>query len=172
MIIQTSSPKQIITLNKEKKEGTVLIWFYAVWCDHCHNMEQDWDKLSNNHPKGIKLAKIESSSMNNYKMSPNETQMRGYPTLRLYDKDEMVKEYDGDRSFGSMYEFIEKYLKSKLATKRNNLTVVRSRRGNTINSKLLNAISKYKKKSKVPKRTMKKVKPLKKKKKKKKTKTN
>ena len=110
-------------------------------------MKKDWDKLSLNHPKGIKLAKVESSSMDNYKMSPNETQMRGYPTLRLYDKGEMVKEYDGDRSFASMYQFIEDYLKQKQNTKRNNLIVVKARRGNTINSKLLNAIKKYKKKS-------------------------
>ena len=37
-----------ISLNnflKNRKTGTWMVWYYAEWCGHCKNMEEDWDKL-------------------------------------------------------------------------------------------------------------------------------
>ena len=145
MIIQTSSPQQVIALDKEKKKGIVLIWFYAVWCGHCRDMEGEWEKLSDNHPDEIKLAKVESSNMSDYKKSPGEEELRGFPTIRLYKHGELIKEYDGERSFESIHKFVEDYLKEHKNTKKSNLMLVRARKNNIINGKLINAIIKKKK---------------------------
>ncbi len=145
MIIQTSSPQQVMALDKEKKKGIVLIWFYAVWCGHCRDMEGEWDKLNDNHPDEIKLAKVESSNMSDYKKSPGEEELRGFPTIRLYKHGELVKEYDGERSFESIHKFIEDYLKEHKNTKKSNLMLVRARKNNIINGKLINSIIKKKK---------------------------
>jgi len=145
MIIQTSSPQQVMALNKEKKKGIVLIWFYAVWCGHCRDMEGEWEKLGDNHPDEIKLAKVESSNMSDYKKSPGEEELRGFPTIRLYKQGELIKEYDGERSFDSIHNFVEEYLKEHKNTKKSNLMLVRARKNNIINGKLINAIIKKKK---------------------------
>lgn len=168
MIIQTSTPQQIISLDQEKKKGIVLIWFYATWCGHCIDMEGEWEKLSNNSPKGLKLAKIESSNMDNYKKSPGEEELRGFPTLRLYSKGELIKEYDGERSYQGIYDFANDYLKKHNNVTKNNLLMVKARRGNNINKKLVNKIISNKKKTKNKKTKTKKTKTKKTKKTKKK----
>tara|TARA_B110001469_G_scaffold125130_4_gene140001 strand:+ start:2213 stop:2788 length:576 start_codon:yes stop_codon:yes gene_type:complete len=168
MIIQTSTPQQIISLDQEKKKGNVLIWFYATWCGHCIDMEGEWEKLSNNSPKGLKLAKIESSNMDNYKKSPGEEELRGFPTLRLYSKGELIKEYDGERSYQGIYDFANDYLKKHNNVTKNNLLMVKARRGNNINKKLVNKIISNKKKTKNKKTKNKKTKTKKTKKTKKK----
>jgi len=169
MIIQTSTPQQIISLDQEKKKGIVLIWFYATWCGHCVDMESEWEKLSNNSPKGLKLAKIESSNMDNYKKSPGEEELRGFPTLRLYSKGgTLIKEYDGERSYQGIYDFANDYLKKHNNFTKNNLLMVKASRGNNINKKLINKIISNKKKTnKMKKKTVKNKKTNKKTKKKK-----
>jgi thiol-disulfide isomerase/thioredoxin len=147
MIIRTSTPQQIISLDQEKKKGTVLIWFYATWCGHCIDMEGEWKKLGNNSPKGLNLAKIESSNMDNYQKSPGEQELRGFPTLRLYSKGELIKEYDGERSYQGIYDFANNYLKTHTNVKKNNLVIVKARRGNKINKKLVQQIISNKKKT-------------------------
>ena len=131
-------------------------------------MEGEWEKLSNNSPKGLKLAKIESSNMDNYKKSPGEEELRGFPTLRLYSKGELIKEYDGERSYQGIYDFANDYLKKHNNVTKNNLLMVKARRGNNINKKLVNKIISNKKKTKNKKTKNKKTKTKKTKKTKKK----
>ena len=150
MNINANNPNEMNKLNNHKKKGLVLIWFYATWCGHCHNMEQEWEKLSQNHQPEVSLAKVESEDYNNYQQSPNEEMVRGYPTIRLYHNNKMVKEYDGDRSFKDIYNFIQKYLDEHPRAKVNNLMVVKGAK-NKHNSKLLKLIKKNSQNLLVPK---------------------
>merc|ERR1711934_147310 len=124
MIISAQSPEDMSNLNSVKQKGLVLIWFYATWCGHCVSMEPEWEKLQNNHPDEVSLAKVESEDYNNYDASPNEDRVQGYPTVRLYHQDQMVKEYDGERSFQNMYDFIQEYIDENPKTKLNNLLII------------------------------------------------
>ena len=153
MIIQTNSLPEMSNLNQEKQKGLFLIWFYATWCGHCINMESEWEKLQANHPKEVNLARIEAENYDNYSQSPNEDIVQGYPTVRLYHHNNMVKEYDGDRSFKNMYDFIQNYINEHPDTKINNLMIVRGKKTNKHNSKLLKTIRENRKstKLKVPK---------------------
>ena len=148
MIIQTSPSQNLIALDQEKKSGIVLIWFYATWCGHCNDMEDDWNKLSDNHPKGINLAKVESEDMSNYNKSPGEGELRGFPTRRLYDKGNMVKEYEGNRDYNSIYDFANSYLKSHKKSTKNNLALVKARSVNIVNKRLVQKIINNRRKTK------------------------
>ena len=149
MIIQTNSPQEMSNLNQEKHKGLVMIWFYATWCGHCVKMEQEWDKLQAKHPEEVNLARVESNDYDNYNESPNEDKVQGYPTVRLYHQDKMVKEYDGDRSFKNMYDFIQTYIDENPKTKLNNLMIVRGKKTNKHNAKFLKAVRKDKKSTKL-----------------------
>ena len=140
MIISTQSPEDMSNLNSQKQKGLVLIWFYATWCGHCVNMEPEWEQLQKNHPEEVNLAKVESEDYNNYDASPNEDRVQGFPTIRLYHQDKMVKEYDGERSFKNMYDFIQDYINQNPDTKLNNLMIIRGKKTNKHNSELLKTL--------------------------------
>ena len=152
MIIEANSPQEMSNLNSEKKKGLILIWFYATWCGHCVNMEPEWEKLQENHPPEVNLAKVESEDYNNYEASPNEDKIQGFPTVELYHKNNMVKEYDGERSFQNMYDFIQEYINENPDTKINNLMIIRGKT-NKHNNQLLKKLRTNKKiiKLRVPK---------------------
>ena len=148
MIIQNNSIENLQDIEKEKQKGPILIWFYATWCGHCNDMKEEWNKLDNNHPEGIKLGKIESSNMPNYNKSMGEKELLGYPTLRLYDKGNLIKEYEGERNYESIYNFVDSYLNKNKKKTKNNLVLIKAKRGNVINKKLVNKIISNGKKSK------------------------
>ena len=145
MILNTNSIEEMNNLRNEKKKGLVLILFYATWCGHCSAMEPEWEKLQENHPAGVNLAKVESEDYDNYAMSPNEDRVQGYPTVRLYHQDKMVKEFDGERNFESMYQFIEDYLNEHPEAKINNLLLIRGKKTNQHNAELLKTLRTNKK---------------------------
>jgi len=140
MILNTNSLEEMNNLRQEKKKGLVMILFYATWCGHCAAMEPEWDKLQDNHPEGVNLAKVESEDYENYEMSPNEDRVQGYPTVRLYHQDKMVKEFDGERNFETMYQFIEDYLNEHPDAKLNNLLLIRGKKTNKHNAKFLKTL--------------------------------
>ena len=140
MNINANNPSEMARLNHQKKIGLVLIWFYATWCGHCNDMENEWEQLSNNHPEEVNIAKVESENYNDYVKTSNEDEVRGYPTIRLYYKNKMVKEYDGDRSFKDIYSFLQKYIDENPKTKLNNLMILKGSKKNKHNKKLLKVI--------------------------------
>ena len=151
-MLQTKVPVELVSLDNDKKKGVVLIWFYAVWCGHCKTMENDWEQLNDKPPKGLKLVKIESNNMENYNKSPGEEDIRGYPTLRLYSNN-LIKEYDGDRSYGEIYNFANEYMKKHNNVKKNNLLIVEAQKKNKINKRLVKSIIQQKKNTKKNKKT-------------------
>ena len=135
-------------INNIKKKNIVVIWFYATWCGHCNTMKSTWDTFSEKPPKDVKLAKIESKDYPKYKKSSNEKEIQGYPTIRLYHKDKMIKEYDGDRGLDSIEKFAKDYTKEHNNVKKNNLLIVRGKKSNIINKNMIKKYIKNSKKSK------------------------
>lgn len=140
MILNTNSLEEMNNLRNEKQKGLVLIFFYATWCGHCTAMEPEWKKLEDTHQEEINLAKVESEDYNNYEMSANENKVEGYPTVRLYHKDKMVKEFDGERNFDTMYQFLQDYLDENPDIKMNNILLLRGKKTNKHNTKLLDKL--------------------------------
>lgn len=152
MIFSRSVPEEVISLNNKKKKGVMLIWFYADWCGHCRNMEGEWEKLKDTPPMGLNLAKVESSNMGDYEKSPGEKELIGYPTLRLYNNNKLIREYDGDRSYASIYKFANEYLKKMKRSNGNKISIIRAKKKNNINGKLIQSILRHKKNTKKSKK--------------------
>ena len=143
MIVNTNSQEGMNNLNNQKKKNFVLIWFYATWCGHCQNMESTWENVKENHSEEIDLAQVESEDyMNSYQHSPNEDRITGYPTLRLYHKNKMIGEYDGDRTYDDIDRFIKSYLEEHNNANKKNMLVVKAKKSNNINHKLLSELRK------------------------------
>lgn len=134
------------------KKNLVLILFHATWCGHCIAMKPSWDELKKNHPRGVQLADVESEEVNSYQYSRNEEKIQGFPTLRLYYKDKLIKEYDGERNFESIYRFLNDFLKKNKNISKNNMLIMESKKGNKINKKLIKKVIQNKK-NKISKKT-------------------
>ena len=139
------SNSNLENINNLKKNSIVLILFHATWCGHCIQFKSTWEELKNNHPRGIKLGEVEHSEVNEYKYSKNEKQIEGYPTLRLYYKDKLLKEYDGERNFEAIYKYLKTFLKKNKNVSRNNMLIMSSKKGNKINKKFVKKIINNKK---------------------------
>lgn len=143
MIVNTNTPEGMNNLNNQKKKNFVLIWFYATWCGHCQNMEETWENVKENHSEELDLAQVESEDyMNNYTHSSNEDRITGYPTLRLYHKNKMIGEYDGDRSYEDIERFIKNYLDKHNNANKKNMLVIKAKKSNHINHKLVEKLRK------------------------------
>ena len=150
----------IQNINNKRKIEHVIVLFYMDKCFHCENMKDDWEQFKNNSP--IKHSEIEHSQMGEYKPVNKEGNIQGFPTIRLYHKNKLVKEYDGDRSYKDIMKFVKKYTKKK-NIKKNNLQLVKANKNLKVNSKLLNEIkniSKKKSQKKSPKKSQKKSKQI------------
>lgn len=83
----------------------VFVKYYAPWCGHCKQLAPIWDKLGDAFKSNpdITIAKMDSTA--------NEVDglnVRGYPTLIFYGKDDKEgKTYDGGRDFEALKLFIE-----------------------------------------------------------------
>ena len=147
------SNSNLENINNLKKNNVILILFHATWCGHCLNFKSTWENLKNNHPKGLQLGEVEHNEMNEYKYSKNEKQIEGYPTLRLYHKDKLLKEYDGERNFEDIYKYLEDFIKKNKNVSKNNMVIMSSKKGNKINKKLVKkVISSKKNKNKLKKK--------------------
>ena len=133
----------VIDLNNTRKNKPVIVLFFAHGCGWCERMRPEWEKFKKECP--INYSEVSSDLMQDYEPSPKETRIMGYPTLRLYNKGKLVKEYDGDRSKKDLLKFVEKYAKNEKVNK-NNLLIVRARKTNKLNKKLLKKLSKKQKK--------------------------
>ena len=132
----------VATLPEARMKEPVIVFFFAPLCGWCEKMKPDWKKFTKNSP--IKFSEVSAGDMHNYNPSPDEESVRGYPTVRLYNKGKLVKEYDGDRSHKDILKFVNKHIKQKKTNKKN-LLLVRARKGNQINSNLIKKITKGKK---------------------------
>lgn len=132
----------VSTLPEARTKEPVIVFFFAPLCGWCEKMKPDWKEFTKKSP--IKFSEVSTGDMHNYNPSPDEESVRGYPTVRLYNKGKLVKEYDGDRSHKDILKFVNKHIKQKKANKKN-LLLVRARKGNQINSNLIKKITKGKK---------------------------
>jgi len=86
----------------EKKD--VFVEFYAPWCGHCKSLEPIWNELAEKlkDRSDVVIAKMDATE--------NEVEgveIQGFPTLKLFKKDNEVVDYDGGRDLASLVKFIE-----------------------------------------------------------------
>lgn len=94
--------------------------YYANWCGHCAHFEPHWDEFAkkieniDGKHKGVNIVtkKYEEGvlSKQNIKPTINNTNIRGYPTVKISienDKGKKIEyEYNGKRNADSLYNHI------------------------------------------------------------------
>ncbi|CAG9088637.1 unnamed protein product [Plutella xylostella] len=82
----------------------VLVEFYAPWCGHCKQLAPIYDKLGEHFAKDddVIIAKIDAT-VNELE----HTKIKSFPTIKLYTKDNQVKEYNGERTLDGLSKFVE-----------------------------------------------------------------
>jgi len=145
----------------------MFIEFYGDWCGHCKSLVPMWKKLTdilvkNNSNENIALVAIESKVHNDAIITEIKEKAKfgidGYPTVGAIvfeNGTPKFKSYNGDRTAGPMYNFIEKEILKKQSSGGSNRTTrhdrVHHRKGNKKSNK------KYiKKNKKTKKRTIRK----------------
>ena len=128
-------------LSSVRNNKPVLVLFFAHGCGYCKRMMPEWNKFKNVSP--ISISEVPAEQMSEYNPLQNEENIVGYPTIRLYNKGKLVKEYDGDRSKEDIMRFVKKYVKEH-KPKKNNLLLVKARKGNSLNSRLVKKMTKSK----------------------------
>lgn len=126
-------------LSSIRNTKPVLVLFFAHGCGYCKRMMPEWNKFKNVSP--ISIGEVPAEQMSEYNPLENEENIVGYPTIRLYNKGKLVKEYDGDRSKEDIMKFVKKYVKEH-KPKKSNLLLVKARKGNSLNNRLIKKITK------------------------------
>jgi protein disulfide-isomerase A1 len=82
----------------------VLVKFYAPWCGHCKKLAPHYDRLSNEGPSDVSIAKVDATVET---ALAKEHDVKGYPTLKWFING---TEYDfkGGRDFDTMNAFLKK----------------------------------------------------------------
>lgn len=94
-----------------RRHDNTLVMFYAPWCGHCKQLKPEYAKaaelLRGNDPP-ITLAKVDCTEAG--KDTCNKYSVNGYPTLKIFAKDEMVNDYNGPREATG----ISKYMRAQV----------------------------------------------------------
>nr|KAF6269382.1 protein disulfide isomerase family A member 6 [Pipistrellus kuhlii] len=103
---ESSSKKDVIELTDDSFDKNVLdsedVWmveFYAPWCGHCKNLEPEWAAAATEvkeQTKGkVKLAAVDATAN---QMLAGRYGIRGFPTIKIFQKGESPVDYDGGRT--------------------------------------------------------------------------
>lgn len=90
--------------------------FHAKWCSHCKNSMDDFKKLQGifGGNKGItmnnKKIKVELIDVEENKDIASKYGVESFPNLKLVKEDNNIEEYNGDRSWQHMIEWISDQL--------------------------------------------------------------
>jgi len=113
-VFETAAVKPVVSktwkdvVMDEKRD--VLVKFYAEWCGHCKAFAPDYVKIAED------LVSVRDKLyLAEFNFPDNELKqeypVNGFPTLIFFpaDNKEKITVYDGDRSIGSILQFIQKH---------------------------------------------------------------
>jgi putative thioredoxin len=84
----------------------VLVDFWAKWCSPCLFITPILEQVVNQYEGNVLLAKLEVDDGENMKLA-GKYQVRGFPTIILFEKGQEVERFSSARSAHFIEEFIE-----------------------------------------------------------------
>lgn len=86
-----------------------LVLYYADWCGHCKVFKPEYAKLGSTQTIGASTVDIQMVNADSDKEAMKGVNVRGYPTVILYDpKGQVVEEYGGERTLQGLQLFLKK----------------------------------------------------------------
>lgn len=95
-----SSTKESININNGSKK---LVLYYENWCGHSVRMLPEWAKLEEENTNGVEIKKVVCSTD---KALCQQERIKGYPTIKYYDGNGGVFDYDGERTKEGFLSFL------------------------------------------------------------------
>ncbi|XP_001599732.2 protein disulfide-isomerase A3 [Nasonia vitripennis] len=90
-----------------RRHDNTLVMFYAPWCGHCKRLKPEYAKaaeLLRGSDPPITLAKVDCTEAG--KDTCNKYSVSGYPTLKIFAKDELVNDYNGPREAAGIAKYM------------------------------------------------------------------
>jgi len=93
-----------------------IVKFHAEWCGHCKAMKEDWNKFAEKNDKSpLIIVEIDGGDKSGSELSKIHG-IRGFPTVLFLPHGLGVHEdhvvYNGDRSYQSLCQFHDKFVKN------------------------------------------------------------
>jgi thiol-disulfide isomerase/thioredoxin len=85
-----------------KKKGPWMILYKANWCGHCQMLAPEWKKfmmVMKSKPQ-LNIAEVDSDYM-----SSMDEQVMGYPTIKMYNNNNVVSEFEEERNVSGLQRF-------------------------------------------------------------------
>lgn len=89
-----------------KKHDNLLVMFYAPWCGHCTKFKGQYSEASQRVSRdGIGSLGIVDATVQ--EKIAQEFQIKGFPTLKLFQNGRLKTEYNGQRTANDVYKFMK-----------------------------------------------------------------
>ena len=90
-----------------------LIGVFSKLCIHCKNMKPQWKLLKKKLKKfncNALLFEIDSDQLNHIGYDSLTKNVNGLPSIMIFKKGKLIKEYNGNRTSEDMFKFFKPYL--------------------------------------------------------------
>ena len=90
-----------------------LIGVFSKLCIHCKNMKPQWKLLKKKLKKfncNALLFEIDSDQLNHIGYDTLTKNINGLPSIMVFKKGKLIKEYNGNRTSEDMFNFFKPYL--------------------------------------------------------------
>lgn len=92
--------------------GKWFVKFYAPWCGHCKSLAPTWEKTASELKGKVNIAKVDCTTDG---FVCQLFGVRGYPTLKFFKGDGLVRDYSGVREVSDFSDFAKKGYKQATA---------------------------------------------------------
>ena len=89
-------------------QGAILVDLWAEWCSPCRVIAPVLEKIAKEFDGQISIAKVEVDEGENMKLA-GKYQVRGFPTLILFQNGEELGRFSGAKPLHFIREFIEQH---------------------------------------------------------------
>jgi len=128
---------KIINYNNNNRNFTInnlnndinIIFIYSNSCFHCHAMMPDWNKVKEHYKKTYisgNIIQLEANDLIKLNYQKINEQIKGYPTLMIFNKGKYIKEYNGNRTSTDIIKYINSNLINKINDKQTKKKIIKN----------------------------------------------